>query len=124
MKVKKINQSILAFLPSLLWAGFIFILSAQKMLPGFTLSAADFVLKKTGHMFVYAVLYWLIVKGFKKLGYKFEQIWWQALIICVIYAITDELHQSTVPGRTATLRDIGYDLLGTSLVFLSKFGYI
>jgi len=75
-------------------------------------------------MFVYAVLYWLIVKGFKKSGYKFERIWLQALVICVIYAVTDELHQSAVPGRTATLRDIGYDLLGASLVFLSKFGYI
>jgi len=124
MKVKKINQLIAVFFPSLLWATFIFVLSAQEMLPGLTLSTADFILKKTGHMFVYAVLYWLIVKGFKKSGYKFERIWLQALVICVIYAVTDELHQSTVPGRTATLRDIGYDLLGASLVFLSKFGYI
>ncbi len=124
MKTKSIGRIIKAFAPSTLWALIIFILSAQQMLPGLTLSTIDFIFKKSAHMFVYAVLYWLLIEGFKKLGFKTSQVWLKTLFICLIYAISDELHQSTVAGRSATLRDVGYDLLGTSLVFLAKFGYI
>ena len=38
--------------------------------------------------------------------------WLLPLIICLGYAGLDELHQSLTPGRYATIRDVGYDLLG------------
>jgi VanZ family protein len=38
--------------------------------------------------------------------------------------VLDELHQSTVTGRTATLIDVGFDFAGASLVALRKFNYI
>ncbi|MBD3279543.1 MAG: hypothetical protein GF390_02420 [Candidatus Pacebacteria bacterium] len=115
-----------AFLPSVLWAGIIFLFSAQEVLPGFSVSIFDFLLKKLAHMFVYAVLYLLILRGFKVIKQTKHQkkFWWLAILICFIYAITDELHQATVPGRHATLRDIGYDMLGVSIVVLKKFQYI
>jgi VanZ family protein len=116
--------SIKAFTPAILWALVIFIFSEQEMLPSLTLSALDFVFKKTAHIFVYAVLYFLLLKGFQKIGYSLQKIWLKVLIICFLYAVSDELHQGTVAGRTATARDVGYDMLGASLIFLRQFGYI
>ena len=72
-------------------------------------------------MFVYAILYILLYRAYSithfqgKLTKKHYLI---PLALAFLYAITDELHQSSVPGRHATLRDIGYDLLGVSSILL------
>ena len=43
------------------------------------------------------------------------------LAFVAVHAVADELHQSFVPGRDASLRDIGFDLLGASTaVFLLR----
>lgn len=124
MSNKKIKLYFKAFSPAFFWAVLIFLLSHQQMLPSLSLSTIDFLFKKAAHIFVYGVLYLLIIEGFSKLNFKFHKIWLTALIICLLYAMSDELHQSTVSGRTATLRDVGYDMLGVSLLVLKKFKYI
>lgn len=113
-----------AFLPAIVWALIIYFLSSQQVLPALSLSVIDFIFKKTAHIFVYGVLYILIIKGFAKLNYPFEKIWLKALLVCLLYAIFDEIHQSTVFGRTATVTDVGFDFLGAGVVALHKFGYL
>lgn len=126
-KNHKIILWINAFSPPALWAGVIFLLSSQQTLPGFETSAFDFFLKKLAHMFVYAVLYILSSRGvemvFEKKIYQKERIFLPLLLV-VIYALSDEIHQSFVPNRYGTLRDVGYDILGSSLVVLKKYKYI
>jgi len=34
------------------------------------------------------------------------------LLVCGVYAVSDEFHQSFVPSRTATARDVGIDAAG------------
>lgn len=125
-KRKTFKDYLIAFGPPIAWASFIFVLSSQETLPGFDISTTDFLFKKCAHMFVYAVLYFLFYVGLSKIQSKKNQqkVWLQAFIICLLYAISDELHQSTISGRHPTVRDVGYDMLGTSLVFLRKFRYI
>ncbi len=118
------NKYFKAFFPAVLWASIIFFLSSQEVLPGLTLSIPDFILKKTAHIFVFAVLYFLILKGFYKLGKSPIQSWKKAFLICISYAILDELHQTTVSGRSGTVRDVGFDFIGIGLAFLHKFDYI
>lgn len=113
-----------AFLPATIWAVIIFLFSAQRMLPSLSLSLLDFLLKKTAHMFVYAVLYFLVYRGLNQIQINKSKIWWQTLLIGLIYAASDEFHQSMTPGRTATLRDVGFDFLGMSLIILKKFKYV
>jgi len=113
-----------AFIPAILWAGFIFFLSSQEVLPGLTLSIPDFILKKTAHIIVFAVLYLLLIKGFYKIGKYPLQSWKTVFIICLSYAILDELHQTAVSGRSGTVRDVGFDFIGIGLAFLYKFDYI
>jgi VanZ family protein len=119
---KKITpkEYFLAYLTPTLWAFFIFVLSAQQVLPGFSISAYDFIFKKAAHMFVYAILYLLLFRAYAQtshhqLNHKSYII---PLSIALLYAIVDEFHQSTVPGRYPTMRDVGYDLLGMATVLL------
>jgi VanZ family protein len=121
---KKIINIFKAFTPAILWAVVIYLFSAQEVLPGLSLSISDFLLKKTAHIFVFAVLYLLMLKGFSSLGETPIIAWKKTMLICLMYAIIDELHQTIVPGRTGTIRDVGYDFLGISIAFMQKFNYI
>lgn len=121
----KFFDILIAFAPAVLWAGFIYFLSAQQVLPSLTLNTFDFLFKKTAHIFVYAVLYLLIFQALKETtrltGVK---LWTIPLILTIVYATFDEAHQTFTPGRHGSLRDIGFDALGVSLVLMRKFGYI
>lgn len=118
------RRFLLAFTPAIIWAGLIYWFSAQQVLPSLHLSTLDFLFKKTGHIVVYAVLYFLVLFGFKQVDAKPKISWWLSLITCLLYAISDELHQSHVSGRTASIRDVGYDFLGMSLVILRRMNFI
>ncbi len=131
---RPISTYLNAILPPILWAGMIFLFSHQSILPGFSLSVLDFLFKKSAHLFVFGVLYLLIWRaGFlikfnaKKLDSSLMpsyQNWWLPLAIVIIYAVSDELHQSLVSGRSASLRDVGFDTLGASLMMLKIYHYI
>ena len=41
-------------------------------------------------------------------------------MIAILYAITDEIHQSFVPGRTALLSDVVIDSIGAGAGLLIK----
>lgn len=115
-----------AWLPPFLWAGVIFLLSSQGVLPSFTEVFHDFIFKKMAHIGVYAVLYYLLYRavGLSLLPHNEDLRWKTAIGICFIYAISDELHQMLVPGRYGTIRDIGYDMLGAGIVLLRQHQYI
>jgi VanZ family protein len=120
------KQAFVAYLPPMLWAMVIFLFSSQTNLPGFEESAYDFILKKLAHIFVYLVLYLLVFRAVK-ITIKADNsklILLLPVVICIMYATSDEFHQSLVPGRYATLRDIGYDMIGVGIAFLKKYGYI
>ncbi len=109
-----------AYLPPVLWGVLIFILSSQQTLPGFDESLWDFVFKKLAHITVYAVLYLLLFRAVQltintQKNFRYLTI---PLAICLVYAVTDEFHQSLVPGRYPTFRDVGYDMLGASVALL------
>jgi VanZ family protein len=124
---QKLRLLINAFAPPFVWALVIFAFSSQQSLPGFEASAFDFFLKKFAHMFVYGVLYFLLARGVEMVVDQKKnpktRLFLPVLIV-LFYAMSDEMHQSFVPNRYATLRDVGYDILGTSLVLLKKFRYI
>ena len=104
----------------MLWAGLIFFLSNQEVLPGFSVSVYDFIFKKSAHMFVYAVLYALLFRAYRKTNNtrvtKKHYIF--PILVSLLYSFTDELHQSIVPGRYPTIRDVGFDMLGVLTVLL------
>lgn len=119
-KISIIKKYFLAYSLPTLWAGFIFFLSDQQILPGLSISLYDFIFKKSAHMFVYAVLYVLLFRAYKITnGNKITgKHYLFPILISLVYALVDEFHQSTVPGRHPTIRDVGYDMLGVLTVLL------
>lgn len=115
------------YLPVILWALVIFSFSAQPVLPSIEVSTLDFVFKKFAHMGVYAVLYILLVRA-QYLTFpatKPSQVYRWPLLICFIYALTDELHQSITGGsRSPSARDVVYDMLGAGIILLRQYKYI
>ncbi len=119
-KIISIRDYLVVYSLPTLWAGVIFFLSNQEVLPGFAVSLYDFIFKKAAHMFVYAVLYILLFRAYQKTnpGKLSKKHYVFPMLISLIYALTDEFHQSLVPGRYPTIRDAGYDMLGVATVLL------
>jgi VanZ family protein len=94
------------WLPVVLWAGLIFALSSIPDL-GTGLGGWDLVLRKTAHAAEFAVLGFLLARA---IGRELP-----ALVLGVAYAITDEVHQSLVPGRLGSVWDVLLDSVGVAL---------
>jgi VanZ family protein len=95
--------------PPLLLMAVIFVLSAQPNLKT-DLGTVDLIGRKAVHMTEYGLL-WLL--------------WWRALdlrrpgvavAITLLYAVTDEFHQSFVDGRHGTPVDVLIDAAGVGIV--------
>lgn len=76
------------------------------------------IIRKLAHFTEYLVLGILTYNLIK--NYKKKLI--IAIIICIIYAISDEMHQILVPGRSCELTDVLIDSLGAifGIYFLKK----
>lgn len=113
--------------PTLAWAGIIFWLSSRPTLTTSEIYWQDFVIKKAAHLFVYAVLASLLYRSLKHTT-KLDRLTLVVLTlsIVVLYAISDEFHQSFIPGREPRLLDILIDFLGASggLWLIDKRGII
>lgn len=96
------------WLPAVLWAAVIFILSSIPQISVSEFFLWDFVLKKIAHVTEYAVLFFLLFRATQK-NYILS------FALTLVYAVSDEYHQSLVPGRTAALYDLGFDLSGANI---------
>ena len=95
----------LRYLPALVWAASIFGLSSQSRLPGVpSLPGIDKVLHAGAYGLLAAMLLWAQPRP--RL----------ALLLAVLYGISDELHQATVPGRNADVLDAVADAAGALMV--------
>jgi VanZ family protein len=124
---RSIKHYLLAYLPVLAWMGLIFLLSSRSTLPGFELSTLDFIFKKMGHVVVFGTLYFLIHRAILKttsVDVFHPAVWGVAIALTIAYGVSDELHQAMVAGRTASIRDVGFDTLGALIVFLKQYTYI
>ncbi len=105
----------LRWLPSVLLMLVVFVLSSipSWSMPAFGLW--DTLVKKGGHAFGYGIL---------ALSYWFALRWdpkrvWLAFLLTVLYALSDEFHQSFTPGRHPSLVDALVFDTGGALVLLS-----
>lgn len=100
------------WLPVFLWAVVIFIFSSIPQITTSQFFSFDFILKKTAHVAEYAIFYVLLVRA---TGAKLAT----SMLLVMLYALSDEFHQSLVPGRTAAIYDLGFDLSGASIAAYS-----
>ena len=68
--------------------------------------------RKMAHFSIYAVLSVFAYNMFRQLIEKKKLIFIVTFIFCVTVAISDEIHQIFIPGRSAEIRDVLIDTLG------------
>jgi VanZ family protein len=142
------GKKILYLSAFVIWIVVIFILSAQpkeesnalsmkvtevvteKVIPDKVVKEKDFnmdrlnnVMRTHAHFLLYMVLGILTLNLLGAVGVsKYREL--IALLICIIYAMTDEFHQLFVPGRGAQITDVLVDssgaLVGILIVFVVK----
>lgn len=121
---KKLLKLFSAYLPAIVWAAVIYIFSAQSSLPGFDVVFYDYVFKKFSHMFVYAVFYFLLFRAVNYENDTVKKNWWLPFVFTFGYAVLDEFHQVFTPRRHPSPLDVGFDMIGASVVFLRQYRYI
>lgn len=134
-KVKKVLPWVL----TLAWMALIFFLSHQpatqsaslssgvmeqvlkiieKALPdaSFDLELFHHFIRKNAHFFAYLVLGVLVTMSLRTMDHVNLTSWQLILlgaVICVLYAISDEVHQIFIPGRAGQIKDILIDSAGS-----------
>jgi VanZ family protein len=100
------------------WMMLIFALSSQQTFPGPSGLSAQ-LLPVVAHMLLFGVL--------GVLSFELARSWTGSVLVAALcavtlataYGVTDELHQSFVPGRDASLIDVCIDLIGASLAIVA-----
>lgn len=103
----RITTTILRWLPAVAWMAVIFWFSAQPDLPRPASNLLNLIVRKTAHFTVFGVLALLYLKA---LGNWRKR--WLALLLAVLYAISDEYHQSWTPLRHPAWTDVVIDSAG------------
>lgn len=130
------TRAFLAYwLPAVFWMGVIFLMSTglgagentsrilgpllKFLFPevsGETIAALRLVVRKFAHVVEYAILASLIWRALAQ-PQGLKQPWnWnvvaQTFVICLLYAASDEFHQTFVDGRVGTATDVMIDSIG------------
>ena len=71
--------------------------------------------RKGAHLLVYFVLGYLMIYTLKEFRLVDKRTYIYAVILCMLYAVCDEVHQYFVPGRSAEVIDVVIDTVGSSL---------
>lgn len=133
---------IISWLLVILWMGLIFNLShkpaseSNKMSKGISQTIVETIekvapnsdidksifnnlLRKVAHFLAYLVLGVLLANSLKNNGISGYKGVVSAIFICVLYAISDEVHQLFVPGRGGQIKDVIIDSAGGLVGILS-----
>ena len=100
------------WLPLLLYCGLIFIQSSRPVPE----DIPDIVfLDKILHFFGYALLGVLFFRAYKttSLRYSPRLIVFISIMSATLYGVSDEIHQHFIPTRSADIRDLLADMLGS-----------
>lgn len=95
------------------WIAVIFFLSAQPQLPAINDAWGDFQ-DVAGHLAAYGVLAGVLRWALAGTGVRRPGLW--ALVVAVLYGISDEFHQSFVPHRHPDVLDVLTDAVGALVV--------
>ena len=98
--------------PPVTWMGLIFFFSAQPDIPRAPGPWLDALLKKTGHALAYGILAWLYLRALRWRRQPSVHLRVVSLGLALLYAASDEYHQTFVPGRNGTLWDVALDGAG------------
>jgi hypothetical protein len=108
-KFEKLLDLIERYLPLFLMCAFIFIQSSRPSIAVSYVGWFNYFLHKLAHLIVFSLLFLFSARAFqdKKM----------ALIFTILYAISDEYHQSFIATRTAAFSDVVIDSIAAGGIF-------
>lgn len=101
----KNSKKLTNYLAVLVWCGLIFILSNSPRITTVDLQIVDFALKKIAHFIEYFILGMLTYRATNNILISIS--------FCILFAVSDEFHQSFIPGREPRVRDVIIDSFGS-----------
>lgn len=95
----------------------------EKVYPEFEIDIHKFnhIIRKNAHFFGYLLLGILASLVLRVSGVKGFKLFVFSLLFCVLYAISDEVHQHFVPGRGPQIRDVLIDSAGSTVGIIVNF---
>ncbi len=75
----------------------------------------SFIVRKLAHMFLYFNLY--LITYYVTYSYKINRKAFYSLLFCLLYAISDEVHQLFIVERSFGIIDILIDIVGSLFAF-------
>jgi len=119
LALKKRYGAFYYWAPALFWMVLIFTLSSKQRIAVSPQYWANFFVFKSLHVIEYAALFGLLLRAIAGGKKPTHTQYLYAFIFSVLYAISDELHQTFVPTREGTLRDVLIDTTGITLAYLT-----
>ena len=108
------GSNLVRWLPALAQAGAIFALSSQPDLRIAPDPLLDFLIRKAAHITVFGILAVLLCYAVSdRMGGR--RVLVVAFVATCLYAVTDEVHQGFVAGRTTSPLDVIVDSIGAGL---------
>ena len=116
--MKQLRQQPLIYywLPLLAWMGIIFWFSSQPQPFEMPESWQQELVGKAGHVIGYAglgLLWWRALAAHRSISER--RVLALAFLLPVLYAVSDEYHQTFVPGRSGSLMDVLIDAAGAGI---------
>jgi VanZ family protein len=108
-----LRSPVIRLVPVVLWFGVIFYQSSRSQLP-FPPGFSDQLVSMAGHFTEYAILSTLLWWGLGAILADQRKRVLVVLGVALLYAISDEWHQSFVPGRTPDVWDVVVDMIGAT----------
>lgn len=131
------NKNIISWVLVILWMGIIFYLSHQpanqsnelstgisekitevvkKITNSSNMNTVNFnhIIRKLAHFTAYFILGVLVINALEQKYSLDGKLILGSIIICILYAISDEFHQAFIPGRGPAAFDVFIDSLGAS----------
>lgn len=91
--------------------------TVEKVAPNAALNISDFhnIIRKNAHFFIYLILGVLVINAMRRSNIILKRSAVTTLFICILYAISDEVHQTFIPGRSGEFSDVLIDTAGASV---------
>lgn len=87
------------------------------------LESVNNLVRKNAHFIIYFVLGMFVAFGLRTIGFQGNRLVKFALLICVLYAVSDEVHQYFVDGRGPQVKDVLIDSAG-AIIGISLFCFV
>ena len=111
-------ERLIRWLPATIWMVFIFVMSSQEQFPK-TPGISTSALAVVAHLVLYGLLAFFFTIAIERDGRATRSTQLTAIALAVLYGLSDEFHQSFVPGRNSSALDLAVNSIGATIAVIT-----